>query len=185
MQVDFDSFASGQILSKIWLCEELEPVVSQHFHAPVSIVLLGGWYGLINLLLRSRNRIDIRQVKNIDIDQQACDIADKINESWVWQSWQFKSFCQDACKFEYADTDIVVNTSVEHMQDTQWFDNIPKDTVCVLQSNNMTHEDHYRNHLNLDEFVDDFPLKDVYYAGIKNFQYPDWSFERYMIIGRK
>lgn len=185
MQIDFDSFSSGQILSKIWLCEHLESIVSKNFQNPVNIILLGGWYGLINLLLRSRNNIPIGKIKNIDIDQQACDIADKINESWVWKSWEFKSYCQDANTIEFDDVDIVINTSVEHIDTDLWYINIPDNTLCVLQSNNMIHDDHYKNHRDCEHLLNDYPMSTVYYQGTKKFQYPDWSFERYMVIGRK
>lgn len=186
--MDFDAFSSGQILSKLWLAEELENVIKYNdLNQPRKILCLGGWYGLTNFILRIRNNIEIEKFRSIDIDQTACDIADKINNSWEWQQWQFKSFCDDANMYSYTknDFDTVINTSVEHIESTDWFDRIPQRTLIALQSNNMPHKDHAANHRSLKEFVDSFPLNETLFQGEKLFQYADWSFRRFMTIGIK
>ena len=188
MNIDTDAFSTGQILSKLWLAENLERVIDyQDILESLNILVIGGWYGMLNFILRSRNNLRINSVRNIDIDQSACDIADIINKSWVWKDWQFKSLCQDANTFQYTkeNFNLIINTSVEHFQERNWFNNIPKGTLTVLQSNNMTHDTHCNNHDSLESFMNDFQLSDVYYSGEKLFEYPDWKFTRYMIIGIK
>ena len=188
MILDKDAFSSGQILSKIWLAENLERVIDQQLiTTPLSILILGGWYGTLNLLLRARDTLKIEKVRSVDIDQEACEVADAVNKAWVWQDWQFKAICDNANSFQYStqEFNVVINTSIEHIDSRQWFLNIPKGTIVALQSNNMQHDDHCHNHVSLDHFKQEFSLSDVWYSGEKLFSYPDWQFTRFMIIGVK
>ena len=188
MHLDQDAFSSGQVLSKLWLAESLEKIIELNMPAhPRQILCLGVWYGLTNFILRIRNRIEIKTFRSLDIDPEVEKIADKINNSWEWQNWQFKSITGDANDFQYTidDFDTVINTSVEHIESQEWFDNIPKGTLVVLQSNDMKHEDHCHNHNSLENFVKDFKLSEIYFTGEKLFEYPDWQFRRFMIIGVK
>jgi hypothetical protein len=188
VHLEKDAFSTGQVLSKIWLAEQLERVVDyQDVLEPLDVLIMGGWYGLLNFILRTRARLRINSVRSIDIDNEACEIADLINKAWVWQNWQFKSICQDANTFQYANKEfnLVINTSVEHIPSKQWFENIPKGTLVAIQSNDMKHDDHCHNHTSLEHFIEDFKLSETYYSGEKLFEYPEWQFNRFMLIGVK
>lgn len=186
MNLHHDAFSSGQILSKTWLAEELEKViVAEIILQPLNIVALGGWYGLANFILQVRNNINIKKFVSIDLDADACKIADTINESWVWKNWQFKSKWADANHVDLTEFDVVINTSTEHFAQRSWFDNIAEGTLVALQSNDMKHDDHCHNHETLAEFEKEFPVSKLLYSGEKSFQYPDWGFTRFMIIGIK
>jgi hypothetical protein len=186
MHLDKDAFASGQILSKLWLADSLERVIEVNgFDRELKILNLGGWYGILHFILKSRNKIKIKSWRSVDIDPDACAVADSINETWVWQNWKFKSITDDANMFRYREEeyDVVINTSVEHIESNQWFDNIPKNKLVILQSNDMPHDDHVHNHKTLEEFLDSFDFKEILFHGQKLFQYDDESFRRFMIIG--
>jgi len=188
MQLDKDAFSSGQILSKIWLAEELEKaVIGFDQPLPLRILALGGWYGLINFILRSRNNLPIEIFRNVDVDCESCKIADSINESWVWREWEFKSLNYDANLYSYDDNEynVVINTSTEHMFSKDWFLNIPRGMLTVLQSNNMPHSDHHNTHQDLGSFIEDFNLSKILFSDEKLFKYPDWEFKRFMVIGIK
>ncbi len=188
MYLDEDAFTSGQVLSKLWLAETIEQVIIHNdFNKELNILNLGGWYGILHFIFKCRNKLKIKKYLNLDIDQEACDISEKINETWVWQNWKFKSISDDANIYKYTidDFNVVINTSVEHMNSTQWFDNIPKDVLVILQSNDMPHEDHIQNHHSLEEFIKEFSLNEILYHGQKLFQYDDKSFKRFMLIGVK
>jgi len=188
MNVDKDAFSSSQVLSKIWLVEMLEKVVNNNDLAKeLKILNLGGWYGILHFIFKCRNNLKIKTYRNIDIDSQACEIADAINETWVWQNWKFKSISDDANCFKYTldDFNVIINTSVEHINSMEWFNNIPDNALVVLQSNNMPHDDHVQNHLTLSELVDSFPLRELLFQGQKMFQYEKENFTRFMIIGVK
>jgi hypothetical protein len=192
MIVHPDSFSSGQVGSKIWCAEELESACQYYesqkkITAPYRILMLGGWYGVLNLILRSRDNIKIDRVRSLDIDEEVCNIADLVNNYWVWQQWQFKSVHGDANTYQYGSEDfnIIINTATEHMESRDWFNNIPKGSLVVLQSNNMKHDDHCSNHASWMDFDEDYFLTETYSVTQKEFKYPDWSFKRFMKIGIK
>lgn len=179
MELNKDAFSSGQIGSKIWLCEELEKIFESVDH----IHIYGGWYGLTAFLLLSRGKIKIKSIRSYDVDPACESIADMINENWVIDNWTFKAFTKNCDHINDSNVDLIINTSTEHFDSLEWFNNIPKGTWVVLQGNNMDHEDHRSNANNLEEFVEKFDLSKVYYSGEKDFVYPDWQFTRYMVIG--
>jgi hypothetical protein len=181
MEVDKDAFSSGQIGSKIWLCENLEEI----FESVDNIYIYGGWYGISAFLLKSRNKIKINTIRSFDIDPNCEPVADMINENWVYQNWQFKAFTKDCNEIIPDNVDLIINTSTEHFESTKWFDNIPNGTCVALQGNNMKHEDHHTTTDDLDSFLNQFIISDIWFKGQKDFVYPDWQFSRYMIIGKK
>jgi hypothetical protein len=181
MEINKDAFSSGQIGSKLWLCEELERTgwFSSMAH------IYGGWHGVLAFLLLSRGKFQVHKIRSLDIDPSCQDIADMLNENWVIKDWTFKAFTQDCNKFEGQYADLIINTSTEHFDSMEWFNRIPKGTRVVLQGNDMPHEEHVNNTTSLKEFVDLFPLSNYMYTGEKVFQYPDWGFKRFMCIGIK
>jgi hypothetical protein len=181
--VDKDAFSSGQISSKIWLCEELE----QLFDQIDTIWIYGGWYGLSAFLLQSRGNIQIGKIRSYDLDPECQAIADMVNENWVIQDWKFKAKTQDCnlLDLDWNGPDLVINTSTEHFESLDWWNSIPKGTTVALQGNNMPHDDHHIHTSSLDEFVSAFPLSTVQYTGQREFTYPDWKFTRFMLIGIK
>lgn len=181
MNINKDAFSSGQIGSKLWLCEELERL---GWTSKLTFIY-GGWYGITAFLLLSRGKFNVGQIQSFDIDPNCKPIADMINEYWVWQEWKFKAHTLDCNEYVKEGADLIINTSTEHFGQMSWFDNIPKGTRVILQGNNMLHDDHVFTFNNLDEFVKTFPLTQTVYTGKIDFIYPEWSFTRYMIIGIK
>jgi hypothetical protein len=181
MEVDVNSFSSGQITSKLWLCEELEKLNwSSHL-----TYVYGGWQGITSFLLLSRGKFNVDKIRSLDIDPSCQPVADMINENWVWQDWKFKAFTQDCNNFEGQYGDLVINTSTEHFDSMQWFDRLPIGTRVALQGNNLPHDNYQTYHRSLNEFVNSFKLDKVFYCGTKTFSYPTWQFDRYMLIGIK
>lgn len=189
--VHADAFSSGQISSKLWLCEKLEEAFLQRQVSAPVIWIVAGWYGLSSFLLLSRGRVTIRHIRSFDIDPKCQPVADALNENWVWQDWKFKAFTADCLNLDYTNTvygpppSVIINTSVEHLRDKSWWERIPRGTFVALQSCDMDHEDHSFRCLNLAEFAAQFPLTEIYFAGERRFTYPDWEFTRFMRIGIK
>lgn len=180
MILDKDAFSSGQIGSKIWLCEELEKIgwLSN------TTYVYGGWYGVLSFLILSRGKFQVQRIRSIDIDPTCETNADLLNEYWVWQEWKFKALTED-CNVIKPEGDLIINTSTEHFTTKQWFENIPKGTKVILQGNDMPHADHHVHSETLENFVNEYPLTDIVFKGEKEFIYPTWQFKRYMIIGIK
>lgn len=181
MNIDKDAFSSGQVGSKLWLCEELEKTGwSSDF-----TYIYGGWHGITAFLLLSRNKFQVNRIRSIDIDSRAQPVADIINENWVWQDWKFKALTNDCNNLDPVYGDLVINTSTEHFHSMEWFNRIPNGTRLVLQGNNMPHDDHVVHNINLISFIEQYPLSKCIFVGAKEFAYPNWKFSRYMIIGVK
>lgn len=187
--MNFDAFSSSQVESKTWLVSKLEEVIRfNNMTRPGgwNIWILAGWYGVTNFILRTRGHIPISKVRSFDLDPECEPLADKINNLWVWRHWEFKAHTADANELDYTDCpDIVINSSVEHIDSRAWYDRIPKGTMVVLQGNDMPHEDHVAEYKSLEEFEQAWPLSSTHFSGIRRFQYDDWAFNRYMIIGEK
>ena len=183
MQVDKDAFSSGQVGSKIWLCEQLE----QLFDNIDSIWIYGGWYGITAFLLQSRGNINISNIRSYDLDPSCEAVADMINENWVFQNWKFKAHTADCSTLTPTKNtpDLIINTSTEHFDTMDWWDNIPKGSYVALQGNNMPHDDHVIHSVSLNEFCQTYPLTTVLYQGSMDFTYPKWNFTRFMQIGIK
>jgi len=181
MNVDKDAFSSGQIGSKIWLCEELE----QTGWTSNLTYIYGGWQGVLGFLLLSRGKFDVSKIRSLDIDPRCQPIADLINENWVWQDWEFKAFTQDCNNYEGQHGDLIINTSTEHFISMDWFNRIKPGTRVVLQGNNMPHDDHYVTTNSIEEFKKTYPLTEYVFEGSKEFVYPNWKFTRYMVFGHR
>jgi len=180
LDLNKDAFSSGQIGSKLWLCKQLE--LTDLYSKETAIY--GGWYGLTAFLLLSRSKFNVEKIRSYDIDPACVPIADMINEYWVWQDWKFKAFTED-CNHLYTEADLIINTSTEHFDGFGWWHNIKSGTAVALQGNNMRHDDHVNTCGSLTDFCEQFPLTNEIYRGSLEFNYPEWSFERYMIIGIK
>lgn len=179
--INKDAFSSGQIDSKIWLCKELEKLFDQIDN----IWIYGGWYSTTALLLRSRDNIKIKKIYSYDIDPQCELMADIINENWVSKEWAFKAFTKDCNTLipSIGNPDLIINTSTEHFENMDWWNNIPKNMTVVVQGNNMSHDDHHIYTTNLKQFKKAFPLSKILYEGQLDFTYPTWCFTRFMLIG--
>jgi len=177
-----DAFSNGQVDSKLWLCRELERL---GWHSTMTHIY-GGWYGVLAFLMFSRD-FPVKQIRSFDVDPSCEPIADMINNSYVYKEWTFKAHTVDCNQaiVGYGIPDLIINTSTEHFESMDWFNSIPSGTRIVLQGNNMVHDDHFGNATDLTDFENKFKLSEVVYSGELKFEYPDWNFTRYMIIGYK
>lgn len=183
---DTTAFMSGQMRSKLWLAQQIEWVATDQFRSrPIDLWVLGGWYCTLAFILSMREKVRLGQITSIDIDPAATAGALVLNESLALEG-KFAAITHDALAVNYAGAlpDIIVNSSVEHMP-RDWFDRIPDGTMIAMQSNDMPHDDHFFCHDSLDAFAADFPLRETLYRNSRRIRYQDWSFTRFMIIGRK
>jgi hypothetical protein len=180
VRLETDAFSAGQVESKIWAAEELERVAA-HTHI-LRISILGGWYGLLHFILKSRGRQMIEWCRSYDLDPSACSVANVINNTWEMDEWSFRSFPMDANRIDFNDgTNCVINTATEHFTSNQWFNNIHKGMLCVFQGNDLDIEDHVQRPASLEHFKQMFPLQIILFEGEKKFN----EYTRYMIIGHK
>jgi hypothetical protein len=176
-----ESFWKGQVKSKIWLIEKLSNYIDKD--NAYSIVIHGGWYGVLASLLFQNSYFDVKTITSIDIDPSCYDIANTINKIEEIQG-RFLADTADMCSYFYMSTpDIVINTSCEHItqeQYNEWLSNVPDESLIVLQSNNYDIQEHIRINKSLNEFID-ISHVEVLWSG--ELQLP--LYKRFMIIGKK
>jgi hypothetical protein len=171
-----DAFWSGQLNSKEWLINNL----SEHVDKDSSIDIHGGWVGVLASMI-FQSRIPVTTIRSIDIDPLCQHVATMMNKGEEIQG-RFKAVTSDMCTIN-SDTDIVINTSCEHItqvQYDQWLQNRNKDQLLVLQSNNYKIDEHIRTSDSLAEFIEQSQIN-VLWSG--ELQLPLYT--RWMIIGKK
>ena len=171
-----DAFWSGQMKSKEWLIDNLEPFVTK----PSRIEIHGGWVGVLASMI-FQSKLPVRYIASVDIDPLCEHVATMMNKIEE-QDGRFKAITHDMCSAP-VNGDIIINTSCEHITQEQyeiWLERIPKNSLLVLQSNNYNIAEHIR----LAESVDDFAKQckiQVLWQG--ELQLP--LYKRFMIIGNK
>jgi len=182
--MDYDSFSHGQIKSKLWLCEKLEP----HLPNGCVIQILGCWYNILGFMLSVRNPDKYRLIQGSDIDTVAIDVANHINNAWTIDN-SIQNITMDSNTLSYIPDSIVINCSPEHFENTEWFDNIPEGTTVCIQSSNMTDIEHpwyiRQPTPTMYHFLEKYPLTVIHYNDTLDIKYDDWGYSRYMIIGIK
>lgn len=191
IEVSRDAWSDGQMRSKLWLAESLEIFKSQYFGDPQRIWILGGWYGLLSQILFVRGKMNIEKVVSFDIDPSVKDYALAMNNQWDIEG-RFQAFTEDCNRLNYQEQKygsrptLIFNTSCEHFDGLEWWNNIPQNTWVVLQSTNMEHATHIRPSASLEDFKNQFPeMKTIIAAKTLKVEYPSFHFERYMLIGKK
>jgi hypothetical protein len=183
--MDFNAFSHGQMHSKLWLCDNLEPYMPKG----ANVIVIGSWYNLMGLLLLSRNN-NYNSIKGIDIDASAISIANQLCQSWMIQpDLKIYNEVADANTYDYNGYQVFINCSVEHINTNEWYQRIPKGFLVCLQSSDVNNNDpvwDIRNPNNtIDEFAGKYPLTHTLYRGSKLFTYNNFSYNRFMIIGLK
>ena len=79
---NYDSLSDGQIGSKLWLCDNLEPIVRKNFDEPIEIWIYGAWYGILPFLFLSRNSFPIKKLVLLDLDQNANEVSRHFLNHW-------------------------------------------------------------------------------------------------------
>lgn len=181
--MNYDSFSHGQIHSKIWLCENLEKFLPKQSN----VYILGSWYNTLGFMMLCRNPHYYQSITGIDIDETQ-EISDKLTNAWTFDPAIVRNIKADASEYNFDDSDSVyINCSVEHFENTKWFDNIPIGALICIQSISITDPDypwHIRQpNATFDEFIKKYPITSVLFSGTKRIQYSDWGYDRFMLIG--
>jgi hypothetical protein len=171
-----DAFWGGQVKSKEWLITELE-----NLHLPPSTVEIhGGWVGVLASLM-FQSKLKIQHIVSVDIDPLVQHVAEEMNRL-EYHEGIFRAETSNMVNRTPA-TDIVINTSFEHItqeQHNEWMKSKFDDQLIVLQSNNYEIPEHVRIAKDLDEFKQQSGLTDILYAGVLDLP----LYRRFMIIGR-
>ena len=169
-----DAFWRGQLSSKEWLIENLQPLVN----SPSRIDIHGGWVGVLASMI-FQSKIPARYICSVDIDPTCEPIATMMNKHEEIDG-KFRAITGDMCTVPVSGN-VIVNTSCEHITQEQyetWLARLPKDSIVVLQSNNYDIPEHVRIAQTLEEFKKQSHLTELWSGMLKTQLYTRW-----MIIG--
>lgn len=184
--MNYDSFSHGQVISKKWLCEHLEP----HIPDNATVWVLGSWYNLVAFMLLSRGNKTFKAIVGYDQDPMAKVTADLICNAWTWDNPVITNVVANANCLDWSNPpEVVINCSGEHFETTEWWSAIPQSTVVAIQSSNVVDSGPVWNihqaNPDFETFANRYPVASMIYSGTKFISTGAGGYERYMLIGKK
>ena len=195
-----NSLGERQQLSKDWLVEKLNaykhPFRNKMKSDNLSIIILCSWYGLLAYkLIEKFNLKKINRIHCVDYDPKVKRIANRLfrkidNENLkngvltLIKHWERDIV--DMPEKELKNSEILINTSCEHLNQQTIYDIIDKTdrgTLIVLQSNNYHKiQEHINTVKDLQEFVSQYQSRLI---NIEMHEKDFLEYKRFMIIGSK
>lgn len=195
-----NSLGERQQLSKDWLVEKLNaykhPFRNKMKSDSLSIIILCSWYGLLAYkLIEKFNLKKINRIHCVDYDPKVKRIANRLfrkidNENLkngvltLIKHWERDIV--DMPEKELKNSEILINTSCEHLNQQTIYDIIDKTdrgTLIVLQSNNYHKiQEHINTVKDLQEFVSQYQSRLI---NIEMHEKDFLEYKRFMIIGSK
>jgi hypothetical protein len=190
--LNMDAWSDGQVASKLWLCENLERVCLERKIPTDTVWIFGSWYGTLPYLLLTRQRLLIKKLVCFDVDADANKIAWKILNHWQINGPVIEIYNQDCSQitiespiYKQAFPNLIINTSCEHMKGYAWWSKVPAGVHFAFQSTNMAHPTHINSPSSLIDFQNRISPARFDVNVVKEFRYPKFEFDRYMLIGQK
>lgn len=194
--IDKDCFSRGQLMSKLWLINELAKLKLDLG----TVFLSAGWYATLATMI-FESSIKVNKIRSFDKDPSCWKIAEIFNKPWVTDNWKFKASTKDILDINFTNDnyvtersngttvelndspDTIINTSCEHIENfLDWYNLIPDGKLVILQSNDYFEvEEHLNCSKNLAEFSSSCPMKQTLFEG--ELFLPKYT--RFMKIGYK
>ena len=142
-----------------------------------TIYVLGSWYSNISLYLL-KSGISFNKVINVDIDNTVLSIGELLINK-IGASDKVEHMNKDANTLDYSQLkppSLVINTSANDIESTEWLDNIPSGTLVAIQD---------RQQESLSAFSERYPLDKTFFLSKLELDDPEEKYTRYMKIGVK
>ena len=194
-----NSLSERQQVSKEWLVEKLNeykhPYRNKLKGGDLTITILCCWYGMLAYKLIEKFNRKIFRIHCVDYDPRSKRINtrlfrkidnENLNKGILTHIKFWERDIKDLPEKEYYKSDIVINTSCEHLHQQTIYDTIDKlerGTLVVLQSNNYKE---INEHVNCSDSLEDFA--NLYVSKLRNmkiYQKDFIKYKRFMIIGTK
>jgi len=166
-----DALTSGQLGSKLAAVNHLSD------YKMLRALIIGQWHGLLPRLLYKYDII--KSCVGIEIDDFWSNFSCRVNNDW-----SYRSITADATtsKLELYNTDLIINTSCEHMS-WDWLNfKFSYPVLVYAQSSNYVHHEHVNRIDSLDELVEQFQCRgmDIVVAEDKKFE----VYNRYCVLAK-
>ena len=195
-----NSLSKNQFASKDWLIEKLNeykhPYRNKLKKDRITIAILCSWYGLLAYkLIEKFNAKKLDRIHCVDFDPKSKQISNRLfrkidnNNLYKGILTQIKFWekdIEDMPEKILEESEVVINTSCEHLSQQTIYDTIdksPSGTLIVLQSNNYNQIQEHINTVNsLQEFVSQYQS---HLINISMYEKDFLDYKRFMIIGIK
>lgn len=172
-----DALSDGQIVSKLWLIDELGKLKISN----KTIGIFGGWIGILCRMIQ--DYLPASRIANIELDASL-----HLINSYTMPFDNFEFIHSDMFDFDYQNNefDIYINTSVEHIESlSKWINLIPPDKIVCVQSNNYFLHPQHINCVNTigeleTQVLDSQNIKEIIYTGTLSLP----IYDRFMVIAR-
>jgi pyrimidine deaminase RibD-like protein len=166
---------------RTYLLEQLKKIKTEFD----TIYILGSWYGNLSMMIENDNDFNFDRIINVESDKEALEtgqeVIDKLNYKFIYGMYK------DANTLTYQElgnNGLVINTSCNNIDGTDWFANIPDNTMCILSARN--NDEGAINKFNSTiDLLEKYPLNNILYAGKKEFMDPETKYDYYLVIGTK
>ena len=173
------SFTPDLVFSKLWLMRELvkiQPQVS-------TMYVLGSWYGNLALLLTRYPEIQVDKIINVDTNAEFLNTGKNMLDQAGADNVEYMQADANDLDYRQLGRDgAVVNTSLNDIDGTEWFGNIPEGTLVVMQARDQVENEQFAGPEDIEQ---KFPLSQVLYSGSLDLEDPETDYTRFMVIGIK
>lgn len=198
LSIDTDAFSHGQIKSKIWLMHYFNECTKKHLSSshsePFDIHWYGSWVGVGPFLMLLKSAFKIRSIDLYDLNSEDLQTSMRLLEYWhIEHGIDFRTHAGDINHITYEVTkdtplknQIIINTSCEHVIETDWLIKLPNAAHVFFQSTDMELPEHVNCPKSLEDFKEKYsPYINILDTNVLNVKYTNKSFNRYMLFGQK
>ena len=173
------SFTPDLVFSKLWVMRELANISPDIG----TMYILGSWYGNLALLVTRYPMIQVDQMINVETDPEFLSTSQDILNQAGAHNVEYMQADANTLDYRQLGRDgAVVNTSLNDIKGTDWFENIPKGTLVVMQARDQVENEQFSSPKDIEQ---KFPLDQVLYSGSLDLEDPETEYTRFMVIGRK
>ena len=178
------SWTPDLVFSKLWLAQELKNILAENQVDVVPVIyVLGSWWGNMSVIL-DRTDVPVEKIINVDTNSQWLRGSQTLIKAMNINNVQ--AMKADVNRLDYRQLtgpSVVINASLNDIQDRGWFDNIPDGTLVALQGRDQANSVNvYHSPRDIEK---QYPLYSVLYQGTMKLQDPETAYCRHMVIGVK
>ena len=168
-------------LGKLWLLTELKRLGLDSFD---TVYVLGSWYGSMGPYLLDKH-LSFDTAYLIDIDPKNTEYVQRLVKKQGIND-RIIPVTQDCNQTDYkGDRILVINTSCNDIENTGWFDNIPRGATVALEGRDNQPNNPTNTTQTLDSFHAEYALEETYVLDKIRLKGYDDSYNRFLKIGTK
>jgi hypothetical protein len=186
-----DAFAHGPVVSKLWLCEELEKILDSLNYKNPTVNILGGWINVLGFMLQVRKVNYYKEINSYDMDDESTRFSNQLCDAWKYENSKINNITIDVnnLQFEHTDESVFVNCSIDQFNSVDWYNNIPDNSIVCLQTTTIPIENApwkiSQETKDMNDLLLKYKISNVLYTGERSLPLHDRSFTRLMAIGVK